>query len=286
MKMYSAQSSGALTPLPPSAARQHALERRDRLALRRARRGGASRRWPGLARGTLPRAKHDLHGGVPADASRRSGRTRAPRRPRGRAAAPPAPSRRSSPPSARRQPRARMTSPSGPSSEASSSSTLRPGRATRALTRERLDRHRGEDLDRHAADPGIPRAARSSSRARASSAEGGPACCALRVPGAAGELAGHGPVAVQPSRTRRSRRGQAIACRSHASRDIPGARRGPGGGAARSPSCSSATTRSCASRPPASAAPTCTSTTGASRWSRASSSATSSSARSSRRATA
>jgi hypothetical protein len=79
---------------------------------------------------------------------------------------------------ATRQAAARMTSPSGPVREASSSSTLRPGRTTRAEQRSGAS-GTGPRIST------VMRAVRSPSRgsqrssARASRADGGPACCAF-----------------------------------------------------------------------------------------------------------
>jgi hypothetical protein len=70
-----------------------------------------------------------------------------------------------------------MTSPSGPLSDASSSSTLRPGRTTRA---EQVSGANGTGPRISTVMRAIRMASRGSQRssARASSAEGGPACWA------------------------------------------------------------------------------------------------------------
>ena len=74
-------------------------------------------------------------------------------------------------------------------SDAESSSTLRPGRTTSALTVQRRDRHRPQDLEGDPADlPARLRRGLERSSARAISAAGGPACWSIGVPGPAGEL--------------------------------------------------------------------------------------------------
>ncbi len=78
-------------------------------------------------------------------------------------------------PSARRQPRARMSGPSGPSRDASIISTLRPGRTTRALTVSGAIGI-GARISTVTRPIRMPSRGSQSSMARASSADGGPAC--------------------------------------------------------------------------------------------------------------
>ena len=193
MKMWSAQSSGALTPLPPSAA--------------------SSTRWSGEICSPSTRATRERIHTVAGPGSRNLPRAKtismavcqpivSPVGKNSSASAPSRPGGGSSRsqsawmlPVATRHPRARMTSPSGPSSDASSSSTLRPGRATRALSRSGW-------IGIGARISAVTRAIREPSRgshvsiARASRAEGGPACC---EPGSQGPRVSSLGVASSPS---------------------------------------------------------------------------------------
>ena len=114
-----------------------------------------------------------------------------------------------------------------------------------------------------------PRGGRGGRRARAST----PTCRATAPARSALERATGRPYDVGDPAARGA---HALSVRPDAGGDLPGARRGPGRGAARAGALRPRTTRSSASRPPASAARTCTSTTGACRSSPASRSATSS----------
>ena len=132
MKMNRLQSSGALTPLPPSAA--------------------TITRWSGVNSSPSTRATRGRIHTVAGPGSRNFPRaktisiavcqpTLSPDGKNSRAVASSGPGGGSSCSQSavmsacgRRHARARITSPSGPASEASSSSTLRPGRTTLALT--------------------------------------------------------------------------------------------------------------------------------------------------------
>ena len=79
---------------------------------------------------------------------------------------------------ARRHARARTTSPSGPASDASSISTLRPGRTTLALIVSGAI-GTGARISTVTRPTRMPSRGSQSSIARASSADGGPACWAF-----------------------------------------------------------------------------------------------------------
>ena len=175
MKMNPLQSSGALTPLPPSAA--------------------TITRWSGVISSPSTSATRGRIQTVAGPGSRNFPRaktismavcqpTRWPVAKNSRADASSGPGGGSSCSQsavmsavARRQARARITTPSDPVSAASSSSTLRPGRVTLAL-RVSGAIGTGARISTVTRPTRIPSRGSQSSSARASRAEGGPACWA------------------------------------------------------------------------------------------------------------